>query len=132
MTPDDSATVAEPSPCTRARITNGSALHGARKVDGRSASARRWRDIYREVCTAIGSDATPAQLQLARRCATLVVAGEAIDAQAEAGEPIDVGESVKVSGAVTRVLDALGLLDRNADDTDPLATWREAIGGGDA
>ena len=45
------------------------------------------------------------------------------------GEPVNAGDCVRVSGAVTRALDRLGLLDPADDGDDPQAAWREAIGG---
>ena len=42
---------------TRSKVSNGSALFISGDVDGRSAQARRFRDLYEEMISALGDGA---------------------------------------------------------------------------
>jgi hypothetical protein len=59
------------SPSARSRISNGSAIHDG--IDGRSAAARRFRDVFGEIVSELGGAdrLSEGQRQLARRCAML-------------------------------------------------------------
>ena len=80
-----SATVASPSK-GRSRVANGSTLW-IDGVDGRSAEARRFRDVLAAlVREAFHDDPTEAQRQLSRRAAALIVWTEMLEARLAAGE----------------------------------------------
>ena len=104
----------------RSRLTNGSSLHLGR-VDGRSAAARRWRDLYAALMAAVGKPVTEAQRQLVRRAVTLAILAERSEAALSRGESIDTGGYIRVSGALSRVLRTLGLEPDVGDGTLGLA-----------
>ena len=87
--PASSAAVATMHPTTRSRISNGSAL--LEGIDGRSATARRFRDVLNEIVSDLGGSdrLSEGQRQLARRCAMLAVECEKLEALGVAGGAID-------------------------------------------
>ena len=106
------------SPSNRSRLTNGSALFLG-EVDGRSASARRWRDLYEDLTGALGGEGvlSTVHIQLCRRSVTLAVLLEDMEsAIATKGngtggncDPDLADRYIKASGALLRVLRSLGL-----------------------
>ncbi len=98
------------SPINRSQITNGSRLHQA-GVDGRSAEARRWRDLYQAFVDASGGpdEAAVHRMQLCRRAATLAILAEGEEARLVRGKPVDEMAYVRATGSLRRVLLALGL-----------------------
>lgn len=89
----------------RSRITNGTALHGP-GVNGNTAEARRWRDLFRSFNT---SKPGLAGQHLARRAATLCIQLERMDAASARGEEVDGDLLVRLSNSMTRCLESLGL-----------------------
>ena len=71
--PADSPQIAGRSPVARSRVTNDSALLAG--VDGRSAIARRFRDLVGAIISDMGGDdaISEGQRQLARRASALSV-----------------------------------------------------------
>jgi hypothetical protein len=102
----------------RSAVANGSRLLDG--LDGRSAPARRYRDIAVAIATDLGGydSLTEAQLQLVRSAAGLTVLREALDAKALNGERIDVGEYCRISNSLRRLLSTIGL-DRTSRDVTP-------------
>lgn len=76
-------------------ITTGSRLHA--DADGRSASARRWRDLYHNAIARGASE------QLARSLASLTSERERMDAAIARDEPIDRWELVRLANAIARL-----------------------------
>lgn len=74
----------------RSRVTNGRALF-AGKVDGRSAEARRMRDLILEFAEPFGGmDRAPEAIQqVIRRAAAIAVAAEQAEGALARGEEID-------------------------------------------
>jgi hypothetical protein len=94
----------------RSRVSNGAAF--GRDVDGRSARARRIKDLIAELTDALApSDRSLARLMLVRRCASVIVAAELIEADLARGEDADVDALCRLSGLAGRLLSKLGLAD---------------------
>ena len=113
----------KPSRTTRSAVSNGSRLHGG-EVDGRTADARRFRDITAEIASDLGgSDGmSEAQRQLVRRAAMLSVQGEKMEADAIAGGAIDLDAFGALSDRLSRLFARLGVK-RVARDVPDLATY---------
>ena len=115
--PADSPQIAGRSPVARSRVTNDSALLAG--VDGRSAIARRFRDLVDAIISDMGGDEviSEGQRQLARRSAALSVQCEQIEAVMANGGPIDANDYVRLVNALNRVLGSIGLKRRMKDVT---------------
>jgi hypothetical protein len=108
--------VAYSSQCFQSAITTGKKLFNA---DGRSAEARRWRDVYQ----ATRAQVDPKYDHLARSLASLVVQREALDAALVAGQPIDVDLLVRLAGAISRVMTKLGIV----QTPQPRSKWDSVL-----
>ncbi|MEZ0020066.1 hypothetical protein [Sinorhizobium fredii] len=106
--PADSAVITKPSPTVRSRITNGSSCFLG-KVDGRSALARRQRDLQHAYAEDLGNDLTAAQRVRVAQVAALTVRAEMLQAAIANGEPVVDEDLVRVSNALRRELADLGL-----------------------
>ena len=102
-------------------------------VDGRSASARRFRDLYQGFCRDLGDDPSEADKALARSAAALAVNGELLQAKLAAGEAVDPDELVRNANGLARVMAALktktkpgvGAIARRGSRAAPLQrAWR--------
>jgi hypothetical protein len=94
-----------PSKTNRSRITNGSKLlHG---IDGRSAQARRFRDLVAQFSADLGDELSAAELSLIKIAASLVVQGEQHAARIVRGETVDADESVRLANVANRLLQTL-------------------------
>ncbi len=115
--PADSPQIAGRTPVARSRVTNDSALLAG--VDGRSAIARRFRDLVDAIISDMGGDdaISEGQRQLARRAAALSVQCEQIEAVMANGGPIDANDYVRLVNALNRVLGSIGLKRRMKDVT---------------
>ena len=95
----------------RSRVTNGKMIAG---VDGRSAEARRYRDL----CFSFADDAggaaslTEGQRSLVRQCAMLAVQGEKHQAAMIRGEDVNVEQQTRVANSLSRSLSRLGIRKR--------------------
>ena len=105
----DSAAVASMSPTARSRISNGSAILDG--IDGRSATARRFRDVLAEIVADLGGTdrLSEGQRQIARRCAMLAVECEKIEALGVAGGAIDLDTYGQLTDRIGRAFQRLGL-----------------------
>src|SRR5262245_11379694 len=97
-----SPTIAAKKPRARARVTNGSQLLDG--VDGRSAAARRYRDVLAQLVADLGGDPTEAQSIIARRAATLAVWCEGEEAAMANGEEADIATFTTACNALRRLL----------------------------
>ena len=106
----DVSALAKPSKTTRSAIANGSRLHVV-EVDGRSAEARRFRDIFAEIVSDLGgSDAlSEAQRQLARRATLMSVQAELMEADSLTGKPLDLDAYGALSDRLGRCFNRLGV-----------------------
>jgi hypothetical protein len=110
MTAETRLAIADRPPPQRSRVANGS-LHD-RSVNGRSAAARRFRDAVAALCTEVGQPlaSMPESRRAAvRMAATLIVRAEELQAAMARGEVVDADALVRVSGALARAIDDLGL-----------------------
>jgi hypothetical protein len=125
----DSPNIAAPKPAHRSRVTNGSALLTI--ADGRSAWARRMRDLMALHLSDLGGDAavSAAERSLVRRIATLTVELERMEERfAGDGEadPAALDLYSRTSGNLRRLLEALGLQRRARDVTPDLRDYIDA------
>lgn len=114
--PQDRPRIADMLPVSRSRVANGSAVLAG--VDGRSVTYRRYRDILAQLVCDLGGEPSEAQLQIARRAASLSVWAEEQDAAAANGEALDIGAYTTASNSLRRLLADLGL-ERRARDVTP-------------
>jgi predicted ABC-type transport system involved in lysophospholipase L1 biosynthesis ATPase subunit len=104
--------VASRAPTTRSRITNGKQMLAG--IDGRSAEARRYRDLAMSFADDLGGAAclTEAQRALVFQAASLVVQSEALNGAMIRGELVDVEQQTRVANALGRTLNRLGIRKR--------------------
>src|ERR1700694_3310961 len=105
----------------RSRISNGSAVLD--NVDGRSAIARRYRDVLNELISDLGGDPSGAQSAIARRAAALCVVCEQAEAEMVAGGVLDLAEFPTAANSLRRLLSGLGLERRARDITPSLSQY---------
>ena len=94
---------------TRSALTNGSLL--PRGLDGRSAPARRYRDLILQFSHGIagerGAPLNPAELALVKQAAAITVRAEALQADIVRGEPVSDEDVVRLSNSAIRILTAV-------------------------
>ncbi len=79
-------------------------------VDGRSALARRRRDLYRQLVADLGGEPLPeAKDILAQRAVTLTILCQKAEAEMAAGGAVDIGGYTTGVNALRRLLCDLGL-----------------------
>lgn len=103
----------------RSAVANGSRLF-VEEIDGRSAIARRYRDLVAEFTSDIGGDPTEAQKQLIRRAASLSTWAEAQEVKLANGEDIEIGPLTTAANSLRRILQDIGLERRSRDVTPTL------------
>jgi hypothetical protein len=103
------AAAAKRSPTLRSRVTNGKDL--LPDVDGRTAAARRYRDLAISIADDLGGAAslTEAQTALVRQASAMIVQSEALQGQILRGELVDCEQLTRLANAATRILTRLGL-----------------------
>jgi hypothetical protein len=101
--------IAAASPAVRSKMTNGTVI--LPNIDGRSAGARRFRDLARSLADDLGGpeSLSEAQLALVRQAASAIFQSEKIQAAAIRGEPVDFDQAFRASLNVSHALGALGL-----------------------
>lgn len=114
-------------PTGRSRITNAR-LSGKRlstrallNSDGRTAWARRYRDLVAMLAADLGGASSLSELKLGliRRVASLTIEAERLEVRlAEGDETVDIDALGRVSGHIRRISETLGL-DRVARDVTP-------------
>lgn len=116
--PAESNVLAPRKPTARSRVSNGSDL--LPNVDGRSATARRFRDI----CSAIIVDQggldrlSESRLQLIRRFAAAAVLAEQMESKLVEGTAIDLSEHAQLASTLCRLASRIGI-DRISRDLTP-------------
>jgi hypothetical protein len=95
----------------RSRVTNGKMIAG---VDGRSAEARRYRDLAMAFADDCGGAAglTEAQRTLVRQAATLTVQSEKLQGAMLRGEEMSDEQMTRVANSLSRTLSRLGIRKR--------------------
>jgi hypothetical protein len=97
-------------PQVRSKIANGAKLLPL--TDGRSATARRFRDLIEAMCADLGGAVhlSESERQLVRRAALLSAESERIEAQwARGEEEFDLGQYCIMSNNLRRLCETLGL-----------------------
>jgi hypothetical protein len=98
-------------------------------VDGRSAVARRYRDITSAILVDQGGAdlCSESRLQLIRRFAAAAVLAEQLEARLANGEQIDITEHAALSSTLVRLASRIGIdrVSRDVTDSDPLAYARQ-------
>ena len=100
---------ADRSRTLRSRVTNGKELLA--NVDGRTAAARRYRDLTISLADDLGgaSSLTETQTALVRQAAAMIVQSEKLQGEVLRGEVVDSEQLVRLANAATRILSRLGL-----------------------
>jgi len=110
------------SPTLRSRVTNGSQLLA--NVDGRTAEARRYRDLVISFADDLGGvdKLTEADKALCRQAAASVVAGERMQTEIVSGRDVDLEQLSRMMNITTRLLGRLRTHHKPAKAISPLAT----------
>jgi hypothetical protein len=100
-------------------MTNGTVL--LPDVDGRSAIARRFKDITRGILADQGGadQCSECRLQLVRRFAAAAVLAEQMESRLANGEQIDIQEHALLCSTLTRLAQRIGIERRARDVTPP-------------
>ena len=116
------------APALRSRVTNHRDLLPG--LDGRTASARRYRDLVNAFVADMGGPdrCSDIKLGLLRRLAAVTVQAEVLEAKMVNGEQVDIGTLCVLASTTVRLSQRLGI-ERVAKDVsppDPLQYAREA------
>ncbi|MCX2721972.1 hypothetical protein [Roseibium salinum] len=106
--PVDRTDTAAPPAATRSAVANGSRLF-VEGLDGRSALARRYRDLVGEFTADLGGDPSEAQKQLIRRAASLSTWCEAQEVKLANGDEIEIGPLTTAANSLRRILQDIGI-----------------------
>ncbi len=107
--PTESNVLAPRKPNARSRLTNHSDILA--NIDGRSATARRYRDIVAAILSDQGGAdlCSESRVQLVRRFAAQAVQAEAMEARLARGEAIDLQEHALISSTLVRLASRIGI-----------------------
>src|SRR6266446_5918982 len=96
-------------PAVRARVTNHKAL--LPNLDGRSSSARRFRDLVNSYIADMGGadQCSDIKLGLLRRLAAVTVQAEVLEAKMINGEVVDIGTLCTLASTTVRLSQRLGI-----------------------
>jgi cell division septum initiation protein DivIVA len=120
------------SPRLRSRITNQSKM--VLGLDGRSAEARRYRDIAAALADDLRGPAALSESQrtIVMQIATLQVQAERVQSSILNGERIDEEQFTRLSNAILRALKRLGIKSHQQRDATPSLSQYLAASAGDA
>ena len=112
------------APRTRSAVSNGKRLF-VEQVDRRSAIGRRFADVLSEIETDLGGRTaiSEGERQLARRCATLSVHAETMEAALVSSGQFDLEAYATLTNALGRALSRIGLQRRTRDITPVLSEY---------
>jgi hypothetical protein len=110
----------------RSKVTNHTDL--LPDLDGRSALARRFRDLISAYISDMGGieNCSEIKIGLLRRLAAASVLAEAIEAKAMNGVAIDLSEFCNLASTVVRISTRTGLTRQSKNVTPTLAEYIEA------
>jgi len=110
-------------PTARSRISNGREL--LPDIDGRSAVARRYRDIVSAILVDQGGEelCSESRQQLVRRFAAAAVIAEQMEARLARGEQINISEHALLCSTLVRVAQRIGINRRAKTVTPMLADY---------
>lgn len=102
----------------RSRVSNGNAMF-VQPVDGRTPTARRYRDLVAAVIDDAGGPDVVSEVvaQLARRFAALSILAEAMEAELAGGAEIDLAAFATISSTLTRLSTRIGITRKVKDIT---------------
>lgn len=117
----------EPRDHRKSRITNGREL--LPDVDGRSAIARRYRDIASAIVIDQGGfdQCSEARKQLIRRFAAGAVLAEQLESRLARGEQIDINEHATLSNVLVRLAGKIGIERVPRDVSPSLGDYLKAL-----
>jgi hypothetical protein len=126
VSPIDRQRIGKPSAAQRSRITNGRDL--LPDIDGRSALARRFKDITAALVIDQGGvdRLSEARLQLVRRFAAAAVIAEQMEAKLASGEQINISEHAQLASTLVRIAQRIGINRRAKDITPALPDYLDA------
>jgi hypothetical protein len=92
----------------RDSVSNGNSIHARRSADGRTKSARRFRDLINAYTAEIGGgDLSEADKALVRACASLTQRCEQMQALTVSGGAVSDEDLVRISNVLSRTLGQL-------------------------
>jgi hypothetical protein len=102
------AAIADRLPTVRSALSNGTRMH-PKGVDGRSTTARRFKDIVVSLAESSGGEAAlnEAEKALIRNAAAMVLRSERLQADSVSGRDVDSAELTRLANASARLLSAL-------------------------
>src|SRR6478609_865200 len=121
-----SSSLGELSSRARSAVTNHKDLLPG--LDGRSATARRFRDLVNAFVADMGGldRCSEVRLGLVRRLAATTVQAEMLEARMVNGEPIDIATLCTLASTTVRLSQRLGLERRTRDVTPSLGQYLAA------
>jgi hypothetical protein len=103
----DVADIAAALPANRSKVTNRSKLLTG--IDGRSATARRFRDLIADFAREHGGSSalSTAELGMMRQAAAITLRAEQLQAAIVRGEPVLADELIRLSSEARRILSSV-------------------------
>jgi hypothetical protein len=100
--------IARSSTTNRSAVTTGSKLLVG--IDGRSPTARRFRDLVQAYAAEVevGGVLTETQMAMVKTAASLAIQAELMQARIVNGEMVDSDDLIRLSSEARRILDAIG------------------------
>jgi hypothetical protein len=110
----------------RSKVSNHNSLLPG--IDGRSAQARRFRDIVAQLVQDQGGldQMSEARLQLVRRFAAVAVIAEQMEGDLTSGKVVNITEYASLSSTLVRVAQRIGINRRLKNVTPDLQDYLEA------
>jgi hypothetical protein len=120
----DRAAVVRPPSRTRSKISNGTELLPG-LLDGRSALARRYKDVAGQIITDQGGidQCSESRLQLIRRFSAAACIAERMESRLVNGEDIDVAQHSLLCSTLVRIAQRIGINRRLRNVTPHLADY---------
>lgn len=102
-----SPSIAQSSATARSAVSNGTRLLSG--IDGRSAQARRFRDLVKEFTAELGGEEimTEPMRAMVRQAAAVTVESERMQAAIVRGDDIDTEQLVRVTNVLARLMNGL-------------------------
>jgi hypothetical protein len=97
--------IARNSTTNRSAVTNGSKLLVG--IDGRSPTARRFRDLVQAYKAEVGGDLSEPEMAMVKTAASLSLTAELMQADIVNGKPSNTDDLIRLSSEVRRLLDAI-------------------------
>jgi hypothetical protein len=97
--------IARTSTTNRSAVTNGSKLLVG--IDGRSPTARRFRDLVHAYKAEIGGDLSQTEMAMIKTAASLAIQAELMQADIVNGKMVDSDDLVRLSSEARRLVDAI-------------------------